>query len=645
MDSDRKEQLIEIPSALEVPLDNLSSTREPQGYVKAALAVIAIGYSLFHLYTAAFGVLLAHQQRIVHLSVAMLIGYMLFPINRKFKEGKVPFYDILLGLAAIACLAYVLNDYRAFISRSGMPLQLDLIIGAIYLVLVLELTRRAIGLPMVIIAVVFILYALFGRQMPGILAHRGVNIKRLLDHMFMGTEGVFGIPIGASSTFIAIFILLGSFLEVTGVGKFFIEFALSLVGRSVGGPAKTAVLSSALLGIISGSSVANVVTTGIFTIPLMIKNGYKRAFAGAVEAAASTGGQLMPPVMGAAAFIMVEYTGIKYGRIALAAAIPALLYYIGVFFAVHQEAKKNNLKGLSKEEVPSLYRLLRYEGLLMLPVVAVIYSLAIGNTPMRAGFLGIVAAVIVGLLRRASRLKLKDVFDALKSGSKSIVSVAVACAAAGIIGGAISVSGIGLKMAGYIEIISGGNLLIALMLTMVASLILGMGLPTTATYVVLVTIAAPALTRMGVPLLGAHLFVFYFGVIADITPPVALAAYAASGLAKSNAFETGMKATRIAIAGFLVPYMFIYAPKLILIGMTASFTWWAGLGVNILTASLGLWLMASAFSGFAFNKLAMFSRVLLVVSALLLIDPNFITDIIGLVLGIVVLLVQRRIKQ
>jgi len=620
----------------------LSRTRDLAGAWWWLASAIAVGFSLFQLYTSAFGVLLAYQQRLVHLGLAMCLAFLLYPARRGRASHSVDALDAALAAAVLVVLAYVLHDFRAFAFRAGSPSAADVVVGLVFLLMVLELTRRVVGSPMVIIAAVFLVYALVGRSMPALVAHRGVTLSRLVDHMFLGTEGILGIPVGASATYIFIFVLFGAFLEATRAARFFLDLALALVGRAVGGPAKTSVISSALLGTISGSSIANVVTDGVVTIPLMVRNGYRPFFAAAVEAAASTGGQIMPPVMGAAAFIMVEYTGIRYNQIALAAAIPAILYFVGVYFSVHLEARRAGMRGLAPGEVPAFWKLLRGQGYLLLPLAVMMYSLAMGNTPMRAGALSIAAALAVSFVRRADRLGVSGILQALKSGGTAMVPVALACAAAGVIAGVISITGIGLKLASFIEVLSGGHLFVALFLTMVASLILGMGLPTTATYIVLVTIVAPALTQMGVPLLAAHLFVFYFGVVADITPPVALAAYAAAGLARANTFKTGVIATCIAMAGFLIPYVFIYSPSLLLLGREASLAWWAALAWRVACSTAGLWLIAAAVVGFARAPLSVLQRLVITGGGLLLIKPGIITDILGLLVLVGVLLWQRR---
>ena len=413
--------------------------------------------------------------------------------------------------------------------------------------------RRSIGPELPIVAIIFLLYAYFGPKLPGLLGHRGYDLRRIIYHTYLTTEGIFGTPLSVSSTYVFLFILFGAFLDKTGVGKFFIDMAFSLTGHMRGGPAKTAVVASCLMGSISGSSVANTVTTGAFTIPLMKRVGYKPHFAGAVEAAASTGGQIMPPVMGAAAFIMAEFTGISYLEIIISAAIPAILYYLAVGTMVHLEACKLGLRGVSRAELPHTRDVL-VKIYLLLPVVFIIYFLVKGFTPFKAAYWGIIGTVLIGivdvivnyLLRHEGQINVRqyivNMIDALADGARGSVSVAMACATAGIVVGVVTLTGLGLKVATLIIALAGGNLLLTLFFTMIASIILGMGLPTTAKYIVLATMAAPALTDLGVPLMAAHLFILYFGVIADVTPPVALAAYAGAGIAGANAMQTGFTA-------------------------------------------------------------------------------------------------------
>ncbi len=608
--------------------------------------MVAVGLSLFHLYTSAFGALLAHKQRLLHLTGEMFLTFLLFRLRPKSGHQKVAGYDWILALIGPVILCYVWWNYQTMIWRVGNPTRIDVVVGSIYLVLVLEATRRSVGKPLVLIAVAFIVYASFGPYIPGIFGHRGIELSRLADHMFMSTEGIFGIPLGVSATYIFIFVLFGAFLEVTGAGEVLLNLALSRAGSRTGGPAKTAVLASAFMGTISGSSIANVVTTGAFTIPLMIKTGYKRHFAAAVEAAASTGGQLMPPVMGAAAFVMIEYTGYSYPRIMLAALVPALLYFFGVYVSVHLEAKRLGLEGLAQEELPRFGAVLKQGGHLLIPLVVIVYLLVQGQTPMKAGAFGIAALLVVSTVSVRTRLTPVKIVTALKHGAVSMNPVALACATAGIIAGTITLTGIGLKLASFIEIVSQGSLLVALAMTMVASLILGMGLPTVATYIVLVTIVAPALVNLGVPLLAAHLFVFYYGVVADITPPVALAAYAGAGIAKSNQFKTGLYAVGIAMAGFLIPYVFVYAPALLL--SLDNGIWqaaWAALPV-LLSSLVGVFMVGCAIIGFFRLPCRWWERSALGVGAILLIKPGLVTDAAGLAcLAVVAVLQTARSRQ
>ncbi len=412
------------------------------------------------------------------------------------------------------------------------------------------------------------MYSYFGPYFPGFLAHRGYSIQRIVSHMYFTTEGILGIPLGVSASFIFLFILFGAFLEKTGIGKLFIDIADAIAGWAAGGPAKVAVITSALEGTVSGSSVANTVGSGSFTIPMMKKLGYRPEFAGAVEAAASTGGQIMPPVMGAAAFLMAEFTNTPYIEIAKAAAIPACLYFFGIFIEVHFEAKRCGLKGMSRDQLPKFMEVLLKRGHLFVPLVAIIYVLIEGYTPTYAALVGLGLSIVAGMITKATRMSPWDIITALQAGARGAVGVAMACATAGIIVGVVTLTGIGLKMANGLVEIAGGNLFFTLFFTMITSLILGMGVPTTANYVITSTIAAPALVMLGVPMLAAHLFVFYFGIVADITPPVALAAYAGAGIAKSNPFWTGVTATKLAIGAFIIPYIFVYNPAMILIGTT-----------------------------------------------------------------------------
>lgn len=597
-------------------------------------------FSLFQLYTAIFGVLDAMLQRSIHLAFGLTLVYILYPSTKKFSRHKLHPLDVALaGLAAFVCL-YVYFNYSDLVLRAGRVSQMDMIVGVIAILLVLEAARRVIGWPMVIIALVFIAYALFGRYIPGPLAHRGVKLPNLVQHLYYTTEGIFGLPIGVSSTFIFMFLLFGAYLGKTGMGEFFIDISNSIAGAAPGGPAKVAVISSATMGTLSGSSVANVVGTGSFTIPMMKKLGYKPEFAGAVEATASTGGQLMPPIMGAAAFLMAEFTNTPYVNIIAAAVIPALLYYFGVWAGVHYEAKKQGLQGLPKDQLPKAGKVMKERGHLMLPIIIVIYLLVSGYTPIRAALGAIASAILVSAVRKDTRLSIKEILMGLVDGARSAITVVAACATAGIIIGVVTQTGLGLKMGSLLVSVANGNLFLTLFFTMITSIILGIGVPTTANYVITSTIAAPALVILGVPVLAAHMFAFYFGIIADVTPPVALAAVAASGVAKSEPMRTGLQASRLAIAAFIIPYIFVFSPELLMINVTIFH-----LIFIIITALIGIIAVASGLTGYFRTTMNPVERVAFIGGGVMLVTTTMMLNIIGaVVLGGVILWQLRKSK-
>ena len=504
---------------------------------------------------------------------------------------------------------------------------LDTVIGTLGIVMVIEAARRIVGLPIVIVVLCFLGFGFFGPYMPGPLAHRGLSLQQMVGHLFFTTEGVFGIPLGVSSTFIFLFILFGAFLEKTGLGKFFIDIANAIAGWASGGPAKVAVLSSALQGTISGSSVANVVGSGSFTIPMMKKLGYHKNFAGAVEAAASTGGQLMPPIMGAAAFLMAEFVGIPYMEVVKAAVVPAILYFLGVFLGVHFEAKKHHLEGTPRSELPPWGKIMKEEGHLAIPLIAIIGLLASGYTPMKAALAGIFISIATAMLRKNTRMSFYDIVDGLIKGARGALGVLVACAAAGMIIGVVTKTGVGLKLASALVTVAAGNFMLLLFCTMLTSLILGMGVPTTANYVITSTIAAPALIQLGVPTLAAHMFVFYFGIIADITPPVALAAYAGSAISGGDPLKTGVNASKLGIAAFIIPYVFVLSPQLL--GIGATFT---SVLMTTTTAIIGMIGISGAMIGQFYTRANVFERLILAAGGLCLIDPHGLTDLIGVAL-------------
>lgn len=631
----------EQQQALMEKYDPEAASRKLSGYLGWAVFLGLLAFSCFQLYTSIFGILTAQLQRSIHLGFALALIFLLFPARkRQLSKHKVTLFDLILSIISVVVGAYWPLNIDQLVMQAGQLTTVDFYIGLAALILVLEATRRTVGLPITVIAGLFLIYALYGPYMPGFIAHRGLSLERLVQTMFFTTEGILGTPLGVSSTFIFLFLLFGSFLIKTGVGEYFNDLALIVAGRRIGGPAKVAVFSSALQGTISGSSVANVVTSGAFTIPMMKKLGYRKEFAGAVEAAASTGGQLMPPIMGAAAFLMVEFigNGISYWDIAKAAAIPAVLYFTGIWIMTHLEAKRIGLRGLTKEELPDKKVVLR-KLYLLIPIVIVVLLLMSGMSVMRSAIWSIVVTVVVSAIRKETRIGVKGFIEALVDGARTALSVAAATACAGIIVGVVTKTGLGLKLANGLLDLAGGALIPTLFFTMIASLILGMGSPTTANYVITSTIAAPAIILLGVPDLSAHLFVFYFGIIADITPPVALAAFAAAGVSGGEPIKTGIDSAKLAIAAFIIPYMFVLSPELLMIETTIVYLVWV-----VCTALGGMMIIGAGIIGFWFRKLYLSERILGIVGGLCLIYPEMITDIIGVSSFIVLLALQRIIR-
>ena len=624
--------------------DKESSYRRLSGIQNKIVFVLAIAFAGFQLYTAIFGILPAQIQRSVHLAFVFALVYLLYPASGKSDRKKFGWLDALLAVAGFSVAMYISLNFEALLLRAGDQNTLDIAIGVVAIIFVLEGARRVVGLPIAIIASVFLVYAFVGPYMPGFLNHRGYSLSRIVSHMYYTTEGIIGIPLGVSATFIFLFIMLGSFLEKTGIGEFFIDLANSVAGFAAGGPAKVAVITSALEGTVSGSSVANTVGSGSFTIPLMKSLGYKPEFAAAVEAAASTGGQIMPPIMGAAAFLMAEFIGIPYSQIAKAAIIPALLYFTGIFISVHLEAKKLGMRGMSRDELPKISKVMLDRGYLFLPLVGIVYFLMEGSTPVKAALYGLGLSIVTSAIRKSTRLSFKNILEALEQGAKNALGVSMACACAGIIVGTITLTGLGLKLGNGLVALSGGNLLLTLVFTMITSLILGMGAPTTANYVITSTIAAPALVLLGVPVLAAHMFTFYFGIIADITPPVALAAFAGSAIAKSNPLKTGVQASKLAIAAFIIPYMFVLNPAILLIDTTPL-----KIVLMVVTAITGMIGISSAMEGYFMTHANKIERALLLIGGLMLIDPGAITDIIGIAILAIVFIYQwkksKRLKR
>jgi len=618
-------------------VDKESDYRVLTGFFAKLIAAIAITFSVFQVYTAAFGTLDAMLQRAIHLAFALCLIYLLYPARVSWPRDKIHPIDVVFAILGAAAPLYIVVFYKQLVMRAGLVTTTDYIVGIIAILLILEAVRRVVGIPMVCVAILFLVYALYGRQLPGVLAHRGADLPTLVQHLFYTTEGIFGIPLGVSSTFIFLFILFGAFLEKTGLGQLFIDLSNAVAGWAAGGPAKVAVIASALEGTVSGSSVANTAGSGSFTIPMMKKLGYEPEFAGAVEATASTGGQLMPPIMGAAAFLMAEFIGMPYFRIVTAAIIPSLLYYFGVWTQVHFEAKRLGLKGMSRDELPKIGDVLREKGHLLVPLLALIYLLAKGYTPMRAALVAIVLTVGCAMLRKNTRINLLDIIEGLENGARGALGVVAATACAGIIVGVVTLTGLGLRLGSVLVDIADGKLFLTLVFTMLTSIILGMGVPTTANYVITSTIAAPALIMMDVPVLAAHMFVFYFGIIADVTPPVALAAFVGAGIAKANPLKTGIQATKLAIAAFLVPYIFVYNPSLLLIDVNA-----VDMILMSITAIVGIIGVGAGMEGFFLMDLTVIERVIFFVGGLLLVIPGLQTDIVGFSLLAIGYIMQRR---
>ena len=602
------------------------------------LAIAAIA-ALYHLYVAGVAPFTALIQRPVHLALMASLGFLGLGVRgargiyRKNAaagddaDGGFPLrhvVSLVLLVGTVLSCAYLVFENQALVSRSASPTTLDLIAAGIALIAVLELARRATGWGIVAVAILSIGYALAGPYLPGMLAHRGYGPQRLLEQLYLSTEGIWGIPLGVSADFVYLFVLFGAVLDMAGGGVLLIALADKVAGRTKGGPAKTAAVASAFMGSLSGSAVANVVTTGTFTIPLMRRAGFRPYFAGAIEAAASTGGQLMPPVMGAGAFILATWTNIPYQTVALAAAIPAVLYYVSLFAAIHFQAERAGLEPVVDKNLPSVISKLH----LLIPLLIIVALLAQGRSPMRAAFWGVTSALALSLLVPSTRMNRGSYLKATLAGASGAVQVAAACAAAGIVVGVASLTGIGLRMSEFIVVISDGQLFPALLLTAAGSIILGMGLPTTAAYVVLAALGAPALVELGVPLLAAHLFIFYFGCISNVTPPVSLAAYAAAGVASSPPMKTALTAMLLAMAGFLVPFLFVYAPPLLLEGSLWEIVLTSG------TGALGISALAGAAIGYIRRPLAIWERVAVAVAGAALFGPSQMLDGVGVVLGI-----------
>ncbi|MDR3353948.1 MAG: TRAP transporter permease [Synergistaceae bacterium] len=595
------------------------------------MACVAV--TAYHFITSYFGTPAVHKHRSLHVAMMLVLGFIMYPFSKKSSYKSVSLFDwILIALSAIVPV-YVWIDYAGIISRAGRPNTPDLVMATILVILVLEASRRMAGWSLPILSSIFIAYGLFGRSTPGMFGHRGYTWLQLSNHFFANTEGIYGSSVSVAASYIFLFILFGAIMGKSGMGAFFNDIAMALAGHTKGGPAKVSVIASGLLGSINGSAVANVVTTGAFTIPLMKKTGYSKEFAGAVEATASVGGQLLPPVMGAAAFIMAEILSMKYSVIIVHAAIPALIYYLGIIIQVQLRAGKNNLVGLPRDQLPNPLAVMKDKGHLLIPIIVLIYLLLFsGTTVIYSAVITIVVTIVIACLKKSTRMSVKDILDASVEGAKSTVPVAMACACVGIIVGVTSKTGFGLTMANAIIALGHQNLFFTLIFTMITCMILGMGVPSIPAYIITATIAAPALSKLGIPPIAAHMFAFYFAMFANLTPPVALAAFAAAGLSGGDPMKTGFAAVKLAIAGFIVPYMFVYSPQLLLIDTEFL----EGIRVAV-GACVGVFMIAAAVEGYLFGRIHPILRIISFAGAMCLIDSGLYTDMIGL--GILVILV------
>ncbi len=705
--------------ALEEKFDPEMRFRPLTAKAATAVGALLIALSAFHYYTAGFGLLQEVTHRGVHLAMVLGLIFLVFPhrqallekaaTHRLLAPGNVPWFDWLLALGVAASVLYIPWIFEDLTFRVGNPLTIDVVMGSVLIVALLEATRRSMGWPLPIIAIVFMVYALAGPSFPGLLKHAGSSWSQLINHQYLTSQGVYGVAVGVVATYVFHFVLFGVLATRIGLGQLFLDVASAVAGRYAGGPAKVSVFGSAMFGMLSGSSVANAITVGSLTIPAMIRVGYKREFAGAVEAASSTGGQITPPVLGAAAFLMIEFLSVPYSTIIAAAAIPAFMHFFGVFMQVHFEAKRFGLRGLTEEEMPKLRQSFQARWPTLIPLALLITILVSGRTPYLAAFSGITSCAIVGLTTRVSgnsprnwglmvalhavlgvilfagiesmavklalfgaglvatpllmkalnvqgRIASPVLIEAFATGAKYALAVGAAAATVGLVIGVVTLTGVGFKLStiitGAAQAVAGGvggflpaawvdpkslTLLVALVMTGLVCILLGCGIPTTANYIIMVTVAAPTLVGLGVEPLVAHFFVFYYGVLADITPPVALAAYAAAGMAGSDPFKTGNTAFRLGMAKALVPFVFVFSPSLLLVAK--GFTW-ADFTITFVGCVLGITLLAAALSRYLMVEMTRFEQALCVSAALLLIAPGLVPTLIGAAMAVPVVVLQ-----
>ncbi|WP_342560352.1 TRAP transporter permease [Psychrobacillus sp. FSL W7-1457] len=626
-----------------LPVDEDASQRQFIGKWARVILVATIIWTFFQLYMSSYGVMDAIKFRAWHLGFLLVFSFLLYPSSKKSKARLQPSkIDLVLVALSIITIGYLILTYDTFIrDRYGANIFMDYIIGGLAIILLFEATRRVTGLSMTIIAAVFLLYNFIGSYLPGMFGHAGFSVERVISIMFWGGQGIFGTAIGVSATYIFVFVMFGAFLKNSGFSDFINDLALTIAGRTSGGPAKVAVIGSGLMGMMSGSAVGNVVTTGAVTIPLMKKTGYKPKFAAAVEAVASTGGLIAPPIMGAAGFIMAEFLGVPYSTVMLAAIIPAVLYYSVLLMVVHLEAKRLGLSGVAKENIPNAIVVLKEKGHLLIPLVVLIATLMTGVTPLFAAIWSLIATVIASWIRKSTRMGFSDILRSIEEGARGAVNVGIATAIVGIVIGTVTLSSIGLTIGNNVLNLAGDSVLIAAILTMVISIILGMGVPATAAYIIVATISIPILTRMGVPPIAAHMFAFYYAALSSITPPVALASYAAAGLAKVNPNAVSIESVRLGLVAFIIPFYFLFNPLLLFDGHSV----WASIGAGLI-ALMGGGALSIAIAGYLLDRITIIERLLYGAAGLLVIDTSGFTDLIGFAMLLLLFLFHlRKVKE
>ncbi|MEW5908235.1 MAG: TRAP transporter permease [Thermodesulfobacteriota bacterium] len=613
----------------------ISGGRQLKGIASHAVFIIALAMSLFHFYVLTIRAIDPWYFRTLHVVFAGVLVFAVVPGWKKAALDRITPVDFLFILLIIAPAVYIFITFDEWIFRVGVvPNTLDFFFSILFVIAVIEMARRTTGLPLTILTIGFILYGYFGNYMPGLFYHRGYSWPRMITYLF-SLDGILSLPVLASAHYIFLFVIFGAFVEASGAGRFFVDFARCIAGRYRGGPAKVSILSSALIGTASGSSVANVVVDGVFNIPLMKASGFRPKTAGAVEAMNSTGGQIVPPVMGAGAFLMAEILAVPYSNVALAAVIPALLYYFAAYFMIDFYSASKGLKGVSREDLPDFGKIMKEKGYLLIPIVVLLFSLMVlMYSPYRSALYGIISLVIVSWFRSATRMGLKQIIITLSKGARGSIEIAATCAAAGIIVGVMTQTGLGMKFAMIIINYSGGNLLLALIFTMLIAMVLGMGMPTTAAYAISASVLAPALIQLKVPAIAAHMFIFYFACLSALTPPVALASFAAAAIANAKTWDVGWEGMRFAIAGFIIPYMFVFGPAMVLVGSGTE------IALAAVTGIIGAMALAAAVQGWFLTRTSIPERFFLLIAAFSLIKPGWITDLIGLGIMISIFMLQ-----